>query len=107
MCKLSRLFTWALMVKVESQVFVRVNSHSVRVTSPTVRAVSQQCKSSVLCGVPPLPGYIAKIGDAIRVGLNLKSSYMPIRSKKNVLAKCPFEVNDLFLLTIIYIKKED
>ncbi len=45
----------ALMVQVESQVFVRVNSHNVRVLSPSVRAVSQQCKSSVLCGVPQHP----------------------------------------------------
>ena len=62
MCELSRFFTWALMVKVDSQVCVRVNSQGVRVTSQgvpvisqPVRVISKHCTSCRLCGVPPHP----------------------------------------------------
>ena len=61
-CELSRFFTWALMVKVDSQVCVRVNlqgvrvnSQGVRVTSQPVRVISKHCTSCRLCGVPPHP----------------------------------------------------
>ena len=55
MCELSRFFTWALMVKVDSQICVRVNSQGVRVTSQPVQVISKHCTSCRLCGVPPHP----------------------------------------------------
>ena len=42
-----------LMVKVESQVCVRVDSHGVRVISQPVQVISKQSASCRLCGVPP------------------------------------------------------
>ena len=48
-------FYIGFMVKVDSQVCVRVNSQGVRVTSQPVRVISKHCTSCRLCGVPQHP----------------------------------------------------
>ena len=61
MCELSSLFTWTFMLKLDSQVFVRVNLQGVRVNSHGVRVISKQCTSYRLCGAPPHPGKNARL----------------------------------------------
>ena len=54
-CELYRLFTWALMVQVESQVCVRINSQPVQVISKQCRGERGKVGQKIfLCGAPPL-----------------------------------------------------